>query len=61
LPINYCGADRNDFAKTMSGHRSLKEIQLYTEAADQAVLSRHAIDRLRDGKRAEIVKTVPLG
>jgi integrase len=32
----------------VSGHRTLKEIERYTEAADQARLNKAAIDRLPD-------------
>jgi len=37
----------------VSGHKSLKEIERYTAAADQRVLSRSAMGRLPDGSGTE--------
>jgi integrase len=36
----------------MSGHRSLKELQLYTEHADQALLAQSAVAKLPDENKA---------
>ena len=35
----------------ISGHRTLKEIERYTEAADQATLSKAAMDKLKGNKK----------